>query len=113
MTDPESPGADAERLRRRALSRWENEGGTTGTAPSSASSDASPPDGIEVDAATVAAGLGLDTAKFRTLMREGKITHLTERGIDADAGLWRVTFHYQARRVRLVVDATGTVVDRD
>jgi hypothetical protein len=111
MPDPTSP--EAQRQHQRALSRWENEGGAAqpnGARPGATSDAAS---GIEVDAAIVAAGLGLDIDVFRALMDEGQITHLCERGVDADAGLWRVTFHYQARRVRLVVDATGNVVDRD
>ena len=116
MPDPTSP--EAQRLHQRALLRWENEGGATPpnatTAQPGATSDtvtAQP--GIEVDAAIVAAGLGLDIDAFRTLMGDGQITRLCERGVDADAGLWRVTFHYQAKRIRLVVDAAGNVIDRD
>jgi hypothetical protein len=114
MPDPTSP--EAQRQHQRALSRWENEGGAAqpGSAQPGATSDAvTARPGIEVDAAIVAAGLDLDIDAFRTLMGDGQITHLCERGVDADAGLWRVTFHYQARRVRLVVDAAGNVIDRD
>jgi hypothetical protein len=118
MPDPSSP--EAQRQHRRALSRWENEGGApppeVATAQPGATSDADTAiaqRGIEVDAAIVAAGLGLDIDVFRALMDDGQITHLCERGVDADAGLWRVTFHHQARRIRLVVDAAGNVIDRD
>lgn len=110
MPDPTTP--EAQRLHQRALSRWENEGGATPPTSGSAHTVTAQP-GIEVDAAIVAAGLDLDIDRFRTLMGDGQITHLCERGVDADAGVWRVTFHYQARRVRLVVDAAGNVIERD
>jgi hypothetical protein len=37
-------------------------------------------------------------------MREGKITVLCERGVDEDAGRYRMTFFHENRRFRLVVD---------
>jgi Family of unknown function (DUF6522) len=46
------------------------------------------------------------------LMRKGAITSLCERGIDADAGRFRMTFFYKSRRLRLVVDAAGNILQR-
>ena len=65
---------------------------------------------IEVDAAHVARGLGLDVADFRQRMADRKITVLCERGTGEHAGLWRASFYLGDRRVRLVVDAEGSVL---
>ena len=67
---------------------------------------------IEVDGALVARGLGLDVERFRELMSVRKISVLCERGTDEDSGLYRASFYYQGRRMRLVVDAQGQPVDR-
>ena len=66
---------------------------------------------IEVDAALVARGLGLDVDRFRELMSIRKISVLCERGTGDDAGLYRASFYHEGRRVRLVVDAQGNPVD--
>ncbi|TWG86200.1 hypothetical protein L599_000800000800 [Luteimonas sp. J16] len=65
---------------------------------------------VEIDAALVAGGLGLEVGEFRELMEQRRITVLCERGTGEDAGLYRATFYHGARRLRLVVDATGTPV---
>ncbi|MDG6347520.1 DUF6522 family protein [Luteimonas sp. 8-5] len=65
---------------------------------------------VAVDAALVAAGLGLEVAEFRRLMDHRKITVLCERGTGPDAGLYRASFYYQGKRVRLVVDRDGNPV---
>ena len=65
---------------------------------------------IEIDAARVARGLGLQVAWFRKLMDDRKITVLCERGTGEDAGRWRVTYYHDDRRLRLVVDAQGNVL---
>jgi Family of unknown function (DUF6522) len=46
------------------------------------------------------------------MIRNGEITSLCERGVNEDAGRYRLTFFHKSRRVRLVVDANGTVVQR-
>ena len=66
--------------------------------------------GIEIDAARVARGLGLQVAWFRKLMDEHRITVLCERGTGEDAGRWRITWYHDDRRLRLVVDAQGNVL---
>ena len=68
---------------------------------------------IEVDAARIAAGLGLDTDAFRQLMEHRKITVLCERGTGEDTGRWRASFYYDGRRVRLVVNLDGEVLAED
>ena len=68
---------------------------------------------IEVDAARIAAGLGLDVDAFRKLMEHRKITVLCERGTGEDSGRWRASFYHDGRRVRLVVDAGGNILAED
>lgn len=65
---------------------------------------------VEIDAAPVARGLALEPARFRELMEQGRIQLLCERGVGEDAGLYRATFYYEGRRLRMVVDGAGTPV---
>jgi hypothetical protein len=65
-----------------------------------------------VDAAVVARELGIDEETLRELLRSRQITSLCEAGIDDDAGRYRLTFFHGNRRLRLVVDADGRVVQR-
>jgi hypothetical protein len=69
-------------------------------------------DGIEVDAAVVAEGLGITPALLQEQMRAGKITTVSERGVDADRGRHRLTFFTKHRRLRLVVDDHGAILQR-
>jgi len=65
---------------------------------------------IELDARVLARGLGLDPASLQEFMREGKITSLCERGVDADLGRYRLTFFFGNRRLRLIVGQAGNVI---
>lgn len=67
---------------------------------------------FSVDAGLIAEGLGLEPSQVQSLMRERKITTLCERGEDADAGRFRLTFFHDQRRLRLVVDGAGKVLER-
>lgn len=67
---------------------------------------------IEIDAAVVSAGLGLQPHEVLDLMRSKSITGVCEHGVDDDAGRHRLTFFYKNRRVRLIVDDRGDVVRR-
>jgi hypothetical protein len=67
---------------------------------------------IQIDARLIAEGLGVDISSVQARMREGKITSRCERGIDEDAGRHRLTFFTESCRLRLVVDETGSVVQR-
>lgn len=66
--------------------------------------------GIQIDATVVAKGLGIAPTDLMELLRGGKITSLCERGIDEDAGNYRLTFFSENRRLRLVVHEGGDVV---
>jgi hypothetical protein len=67
---------------------------------------------LHIDASVIAQGLALEPARIQAMMREGEITSLCERGVNEDAGRYRLTFFHKSRRFRLVVDATGTVIQR-
>lgn len=66
-------------------------------------------DMIEIDARIVADGLGIEPDQVEPRRQSGEIKALCERGTGEDAGLVRVTFYLGKRRLRLVVDANGTV----
>ena len=68
--------------------------------------------GIQVDATIVAEGLKIDPSLVQTRMREGKITTLCERGIDDDEGRHRLTFFWESRRLRLLIDEEGNILQR-
>lgn len=67
---------------------------------------------VEIDASVIAEGLGIALPLLRKQMRAGKITSLSERGIDDDIGRHRVTFFSEHRRFRLVVDEFGAIIQR-
>jgi len=67
---------------------------------------------VEIDASIVAEGLGIALPRLREGMRTGTITSLSERGIDADQGRHRLTFFSGHRRFRVVVDASGAIIQR-
>ena len=67
---------------------------------------------VSIDAAIIAAGFAIDPARVQALMREGLITSLCERGLDADAGHYRLTFFHGKQRFRLVTDAAGNILER-
>jgi hypothetical protein len=62
---------------------------------------------VEIDGARGARGRGRATDAFRSLMEDHQVTVLCERGTGEDAGLYRASFYYAGKRVRLVVDADG------
>lgn len=67
---------------------------------------------VQIDAAIVADGLGLALSRLQKEMRAGRITSFAERGIDGDGGRHRLTFFSEHRRFRVVVDATGAIIQR-
>jgi hypothetical protein len=68
--------------------------------------------GFRIDAQIVGEGLGIEAALVPARIREGAITSLCERGIDADAGRYRLTFFHRGTRLRLVVDEAGNIEQR-
>ena len=67
---------------------------------------------VQIDATIVAEAFGMAPERLMALMRQGKVTSLSERGIDEDAGNHRLTFFIDHRRLRLVVNEAGRVVQR-
>lgn len=77
--------------------------------------DPSPPiiavhgDEATIEAAYLAAKLGLSVDRLRAEMRRGIVYGTVERGIGEDAGRLRLTFRYRARSWTVVVEADGTL----
>jgi hypothetical protein len=67
---------------------------------------------VQIDASIIAEGLGIALPRLKAGMRAGTITSRSERGIDADQGRHRLTFFSEHRRFRVVVDASGTIIQR-
>lgn len=67
---------------------------------------------FSVDAALIAEGLGVGPAHVQSLMRARRITSRCERGVEDDAGHYRLTFRHDDRRLRFIVDAGGRIVKR-
>jgi Family of unknown function (DUF6522) len=67
---------------------------------------------MHIEASVIAQGLELESPLVQAMMRKGEITCLCERGVNEDAGRYRLTFFHKSRRFRLVVDGTGTVIQR-
>jgi Family of unknown function (DUF6522) len=67
---------------------------------------------IEIEASIVAQGLELEPSSIQALMRKGEITSLSEHGVNENAGLHRLTFFHKSRRFRLIIDGSGTIVQR-
>ncbi len=67
---------------------------------------------IEIDARVVAEGLGIAAEDVEPARRAGTITTLCERGTGEHAGLVRATFYLGKRRLRLLVDAQGKVLQQ-
>ena len=68
--------------------------------------------GFTIDAGELGALLGLAAEDVRRMMRKGGITTRTERGEGVDAGRYRLSFFSPDRRLQLVVDEAGEVLQR-
>jgi hypothetical protein len=67
---------------------------------------------VRIDATIVANGLGITAALLLERMRDGRITSLCEKGVDEDSGRFRLTFFSENCRLSLVVDDSGTIIQR-
>jgi hypothetical protein len=67
---------------------------------------------MHIEASIVAQGLELEPSLVQAMMRKREITSLCERGVNEDAGRYRLTFFHKSRRFRMIVDGTGTVIQR-
>jgi hypothetical protein len=67
---------------------------------------------VQIDAAIIAEAFGIAPEHLMDLMRQGEVTSLSERGIDEDAGSHRLTFYCGNRRLRIVANESGDVLQR-
>lgn len=65
---------------------------------------------IVIDAGVIGKALGIEKHLVQALMRQGKITTVSERGLDEDSGTHRLTFFHDTRRARLIVDDRGHIL---
>jgi hypothetical protein len=65
-----------------------------------------------IPADIIAAALKRDAATIPALVRTGAITMACERGTDADSGTFRLTVSDDRVRLRLIVDASGAIINR-
>ena len=67
--------------------------------------------GVTIPAETLAPYFGVSPADVLSLMRTGAITSRLEKGEDEDAGRYRITFWHAGRRVRLICDDGGEIIN--
>ncbi len=65
-----------------------------------------------VDAALLATLLDIPAADVQRLLRDNQIVTQYERGVDEHAGRHRLSFSYNRRHARLIVDEHGRVIQR-
>ena len=65
---------------------------------------------ISVDAKLIGKSLGVEVPLVQASIREKKITSICERGVDEDAGTYRLTFFHGSRRLRLTVGEAGNII---
>ena len=68
-------------------------------------------DGVQVDAGILAQAFAISAEDLRLGMREGAITSRFEQGEGEDAGKVRLTFFSADRRVRMIADERGSVLE--
>jgi hypothetical protein len=67
---------------------------------------------FQIDASVLGEGLGLEASRVPELLRSGAITSRCERGVEEDEGRYRLTFFHEQRRMRVIVDAGGRILQR-
>lgn len=67
---------------------------------------------INVDVQVIATDLGLRPEGVLNALRDGRLTAVCEEGLEQDSGRWRLTFYHADRRLRLVIDNAGQVLQR-
>jgi hypothetical protein len=68
---------------------------------------------VTIQAAYLAAHLGLTVEELRAEMRRGIVFGVTERGIGDDLGRKRLTFCYRARSWSVVIEPDGSFHEAD
>lgn len=66
----------------------------------------------EIDATLIGAAFDLTPDQVMHELRQGIITSRSEHGVDADAGRRRLTFFRGRKRVRIVLDADGAILQQ-
>lgn len=69
-------------------------------------------DGVEVDAAVIAKGFKLNPDQVLDQLRSRAITSRYERGTGEDEGRNRLTFFSRSRRLQIIVDDKGALIQR-
>ncbi len=67
---------------------------------------------ISLDASLIADDLGLTPAQVLERLRDGRLTARCEQGIGEDAGRFRLSFYHESRRLRLLIDQGGRILQR-
>ena len=70
-------------------------------------------DAIEVDATIIAKGMGVRPEQVLEQMRSGSISARCEKGVDEDDGRYRLTFLSRSRRLQLIVESSGKILQRN
>ena len=68
--------------------------------------------GYLVDASLISDAFGIEPSSVLDLMRRSDITSRCETGVAEDEGRSRLTFYYEGKAVRLIVDAHGAILGR-
>jgi len=67
---------------------------------------------VTVSADMLAGPFGIEPQEVQPLMRAGAITGLVEEGVGEDGGRYRLTFRHGGRRLQLICDEDGHVLQR-
>lgn len=65
-----------------------------------------------IEAEQLATLLRLPAEAVRSLMQDGQITSICEKGAEEHLGQFRLTFFYRLRRAIICVDSEGTILER-
>lgn len=76
-----------------------------------AADQAASPD-FTVDAGVLAEGFGLSADDFREKLRAGHVTGRLYRGVDEDAGTWRLEVFFRNARLTVIADDQGRPLHR-
>jgi len=66
--------------------------------------------GVEIDAEILARAFGIEADRIPGLLKERAITSRLDRGVDEDAGTWRLVFFHRNARLTVIMDETGAVL---
>jgi Family of unknown function (DUF6522) len=67
---------------------------------------------VSLDAVVIASDLGFEPHEVLEQLRNGRLAARCEQGIGEDAGRFRLTFLHENRRLWLIVDQAGRILQR-